>query len=150
VCSSDLSVLGDETKRAQYDRYGSTEAYASAHGHQATGQGEGAWSSTGDPFWDWFADMTGQGGQSNEGRRTTYTYYGPGSWGRRSTGPSGQSQGREGAANQLLRSILMFLVGSAGLRYFWWLLFPLIPILCIGAMVNGIVGGVSALGRLLK
>src|SRR5574344_2991151 len=84
------SVLGDETKRRQYDSYGSADDYQNAQnygGAQNTyGQGYGSYrssgsgSSSGDPFWEFFNQANdgsasdGGGDSANNGRRYTYTY----------------------------------------------------------------------------
>src|SRR5574344_2095637 len=52
------SVLGDETKRAQYDQYGSQSEYAAAQNQQGYGTynpySQNGQPDENDPFWQWF------------------------------------------------------------------------------------------------
>lgn len=147
------SVLSDESKRAQYDRYGSADAYASASsGYGAAGNG------TGDPFWDWF----GQGNSSgaNGSRHYSYTWTsGNGSTEYnqyQSTGNNRQNGyrpfrrpiTRKDGVYMLIRNIISFLLGVMLLR-FTWFIFPIGPILCFSAIVNGAVGAVRSIGFIL-
>src|SRR5574344_2588862 len=59
--NSAYSVLGDETKRKQYDSYDSADSYQNAqnYGGGQTQQGYGSYNygnggGSGDPFWDFF------------------------------------------------------------------------------------------------
>jgi molecular chaperone DnaJ len=137
------SVLGDETKRAQYDRYGSTDAYAQGSaGANPFGTGQ-----TGDPFWDWFG--TAYGGQS-QNTQNRYTWYGASS-GQQSgfNSQDDRSQPQGSVYGSLLRSFLMC---AAGLYFFRFSLFilPIGPLLCIGAIINGATGFVRNLGKLFS
>ena len=138
--SAAYSVLGDETKRNQYDRYGSTDAYAQNNAGNPYGQG---YAQSDDPFWDWFGGAYNSG-QNQDSRRYTYTWYGQGSNNdERPSPPQGSAFG------SLVRSVLMFAAGLYFLRFSWFLL-PLGPILCIGAIISGASGCIKSLGRLFS
>jgi molecular chaperone DnaJ len=140
--SAAYSVLGDETKRAQYDRYGSTDAYAQNNaGSNPYRQGYAG--AGDDPFWDWFGGAYNSG-ENQDGRRYTYTWRGSNSdQDDRPTQPQGSAFG------SLVRSVLMFAAGLYFLR-FSWLLLPIGPILCIFAIINGASGFIKNLGRLFS
>lgn len=136
--SAAYSVLGDETKRAEYDRYGSTDSYARASYNRSAYDSSSA-GFTGDPFgtdfWTWYEEAmknsrTGTGGT----RFYRYTYEEP-----EETVPPKQA-----AFSALIRHILFFFIGLAFLRYSWILL-PFGPILCLAAIVNGFTGTIRAL-----
>jgi molecular chaperone DnaJ len=140
-------VLGDETKRAQYDRFGSTDAYAQ------NSAGANPYGQTGDPFWDWFGAAYSGGENQNSQRRYTYTWYGPFSSGQRGAHnqdePYSTPPPQGSVFGGLLRSGLMCAAGLFFFR-FSWILLPIGPILCIAAIINGAVGFVRNLGRLFR
>jgi molecular chaperone DnaJ len=131
------SVLGDEAKRAQYDRYGSADTYAQNASRQNAGD-------EADPFWEWF------GGVGNfEGyERRTYTWHA--SSGGHSDAPDDAEYASKGAAfSSLLTKGFMLFAGLLFFR-FSFLVFPIGPILAFGAIVNGAIGVLKALRRLFR
>src|SRR5574344_269083 len=143
--SAAYAVLGDETKRRQYDEYGSTGSYGSQgseygqsaynpYGNQGSGQQQ--WQ---DPFWGWSngsanQDSSGNGGYQNYGG---HTYY----WTNIKREQTPLSRGQ---------SFIMFLenlvILCAGLFFFKfsWFIIPIGPILCIVAIINGAFGVIRA------
>lgn len=136
--SAAYSVLGDETKRAEYDRYGSTDSYARAsYNREASGSASGGFTGApfGTDFWSWYEEAMKNGASGNgENRFYRYTYEGP-----EETVPPKQA-----AFSALIRHIAFFFIGLFFLRYSWILL-PFGPILCLAAIVNGFTGTIRAL-----
>ncbi|MDR3311673.1 MAG: DnaJ domain-containing protein [Spirochaetaceae bacterium] len=134
------SVLGDETKRAQYNQYGSTDAYANAHSDSSYGQ----YGPTGDPFWDWFYPGAGPASDGHTGGRH-YTY----TWQQQGAGDNFSFQARPQGTpgNQIMRGALSLLAGIIFFRFSWFIL-PFGPILCLAAVINGIRGIIRGLSRL--
>lgn len=134
------SVLGDVTKRAQYDKYGTsdyTQNYGqSTYNQQSDGQqyGQGSYETfNGNDFWEW---VNSQRTENNETRNYTYRKEQP------------QPVSKKQAVSMLLRSVLYFLCGLFFIRYSLFIL-PFGPILCIGAMVKGISGVIQSIIRLI-
>lgn len=154
--SAAYSVLGDETKRAQYDRFGSADAAQSAqYGRNAQGQYWG-WSQDGqfdeDVFWQWFRSQAEQTHSREYGTGGYYNGYG--NYRRR-----GNTEGSYGGApdedeKEALRSQLYSKLSQAcisGMIFFfagWY--FPFLSFICFFVMINGILGAVRVLGRLLR
>ncbi len=149
------SVLGDEQKRAQYDRYGSADAYASS---SSRGQSASTGTYTNDPFWDWFTQQT-TASSSND---TKYTYRWSSSgnpfqqgddsfrsdnsfFRRRETG----SVTRKEAFSMLVRNVVTFaagviLVGPS------MVFFPVGPVLSISAIISGLGGAIRSIRYLIN
>ncbi len=149
------SVLGDEQKRAQYDRYGSADAYASS---SSRGQSASTGTYTNDPFWDWFTQQT-TASSSND---TKYTYRWSASgnpfqqgddsfrsdnsfFRRRETG----SVTRKEAFSMLVRNVVTFaagviLVGPS------MVFFPVGPVLSISAIISGLGGAIRSIRYLIN
>ncbi len=147
------SVLSDESKRAQYDRYGSADAYA-----QASNSSNGGYSS--DPFWDWFGNTAG-GNTGNGSYRYTYTWnsgnsdnssqynqYNTSGHQNGSYRPFRRPVTRRDGVHMLLRNVLSFLLGVLLLRYTWFI-FPIGPILCISTIIKGAVGAIQSIGYIV-
>lgn len=140
--NSAYSVLGDETKRRQYDSYGSAEAYDRAERYGNANGNAGSWQYdnpfggrsyggySGDPFWDFFngAQSNSQNDTTtqNSQRRYTYTY----------TTRNTEQPTRSEAASGILKGVLKTAAGLLGLSIFRFF-FPL-NILCIAGFVKGI------------
>jgi molecular chaperone DnaJ len=140
--SAAYSVLGDETKRRQYDEYGPTGSYGSQgaeygqsgynpYGNQNSGQQQ--WQ---DPFWGWSNGGANQSGSSDGGYNQNYgghTYY----WTnvKREHAPLSRGQ----SFILLLEKFVILCAGLFFLRYSWFII-PIGPILCIAAIVNGVSG----------
>lgn len=148
------SVLGDEQKRAQYDRYGSADAYASS---SSSGQSAGTGTYTNDPFWDWFTQQTTA---SSNDTKYTYRWSSSGNpfqqgddsfrsdnsfFRRRQTG----SVTRKEAFSMLIRNAVTFaagviLVGPS------MVFFPVGPVLSISAIISGLGGAIRSIRYLIN
>lgn len=142
--SAAYSVLGDETKRNDYDRYGSADAYArasqSGYGQNPFANGQNPF---GDSFWDWYYDSSrpdAQNAQQQNSYRRTYRY---------TNSQRSEPQTKKEAFNSLIRSVLTFCAGMFFLR-FSLLLFPIGPLLCIIALINGASGAIRSIQHLLS
>ena len=148
------SVLGDEQKRAQYDRYGSADAYASS---SSRGQSASTGTYTNDPFWDWFTQQTTA---SSNDTKYTYRWSSSGNpfqqgddsfrsdnsfFRRRETG----SVTRKEAFSMLVRNVVTFaagviLVGPS------MVFFPVGPVLSISAIISGLGGAIRSIRYLIN
>ncbi len=132
--SAAYAVLGDEEKKRQYDTFGSADAYAQSQ-RQSYNQGYGQNPFAGDDFWEWYSQTAKQNGES----RRTYTYQ------QRNTEPLTRTEHFFG----LIRYGLTLLAGLAFFR-FSLILFPIGPIFCIAAIVNGASGALRSLSGLIS
>ena len=152
-------VLSDETKRRQYDSYGSyatSDAYGSQgngtygygnHGYGQQGTWQGQWRQGGwytetqddynDAFNQWFnyARQNQQGENSN----SAYSFY------TRKSEPQTKTE----SLFYILRSIAIILIGFWSLKISWILL-PFGPILSFAAVIHGFSGVARGLRRLLR
>ncbi len=133
--SAAYAVLGDEEKKRQYDMYGSADAYAQSQ-RSTYNQGYGQ-NPFGDDFWEWYSQSTRANMNSSNGYRRTYTY-------QRKTEPLTRTE-------HLFALVRYGLTLLAGLTFFKFsiLLFPIGPILCIAAIVNGASGVLRSLSGLI-
>ena len=155
-------VLGDETKRRQYDSYEATQDYSNtrytdpfeawrrAGSWQQQRSSQQQYGAGGhDPFADWFGGTesaaTGDGDYQQRYDSSSYgRQYDNWSWYTR------QRQPRKSRSQNfvlLIQKFLVFVLGVFFLR-FWWLFFPIVPILCFSAIVNGAVGMANAVREL--
>ncbi|MBP3709843.1 MAG: DnaJ domain-containing protein [Treponema sp.] len=132
-------VLGDETKRAQYDRYGSFESAAynrqHAQGQYAYGQYSGRRTSDEDMFWQWFSENY-QNAQ-NQQRRYTYTWT-----------SGSRAHTREELKAQLFSKASQAVFGMLASSVLGF--FPLIGLVCFIVTINGVVGAVRSAIALIK
>ena len=160
-------VLSNETKRRQYDDvgaspFGSYTSQQQGYGSQQQYDPFGAWwsgstqqggygqsrqqyanSSTGDahdPFAEWFGGAGSGSAYDGWSSRRGQSYSGW-NWYTRSTAPR-QTRGQSFVT--LIQKFIIFMLGVVFLR-FWWLFFPIMPILCISAIVTGATGMANAL-----
>ncbi len=139
--SAAYEVLGDETKRRQYDMYGNssynTGAHTSQSGYNSSAYGNGSYGRAygpGDPFWDFFGGQSqNYGNEQNSQSRYSYTY----------TSRNTERYTRHDGFRRFGRSSLQALLGFVGLGIF----LPIFPvnILCFIAGVEGIVDMVRSL-----
>lgn len=147
-------VLGDKTKRNQYDRYGSASSYSSSsdysgYGNAYQGYGNtynGGYNQQEDAFYQWFNSAfseanrrrygTGQSQQDDQSynQQDWTAYY------RRAERPMTRGE----SVSSLVQNIAVFGMGMFFLRYSWFIL-PFGPILCFAAMVKGAKGIIRAL-----
>ncbi len=137
------SVLGDDTKRRQYDMYGQTDAssssgYGSSQSSSYYGgssYGRGGYGYSGDPFSDFFG---GYGSRPNDSSNSqNYNSY---TWTTRSTGGSVT---RSEGVRKFFNGALKALIGFGAFRILYWF-FP-INLICIIAGVNGAASALSSL-----
>lgn len=132
------SVLGDEQKRAQYDMYGSADAYAhSSYGQSAYGGG-GYAGGQGDPFWDWF---------SQAAQQAEYRSYSADDYSRRRR--ASRPLSRKAAFSMLIRSIIIFMLSVSCIKISF-ILIPVGPILCLSGIVNGVTNTIRSIGYLIN
>ena len=133
--SAAYSVLGDEKKRADYDRFGSADAYAqSTYNRSAYNGGFNEDNPFGFDFWSWYEQAQKEASSQNRSSFYRYSY---------TEENDGQTHKKDVFA-ALLRHILSF---GGGLLFFRYsiILLPFGPILCLAAVVNGFIGIVRSL-----
>lgn len=136
-------VLGDETKRRQYDSFNATDSYY-ATGAQ-TSYGNSSWSDAGfgqntqnkyeDPFSQWFNYAQHQA--QNENR--TYTFY---------SKSTSEPLTKTAGIAYIFQNLAIMLLALLFFRFSIFL-FPFGPILCIGALFHGAMGIIRGLKKLL-
>lgn len=150
--SAAYSVLGDETKRAQYDRFGSADTQNTA---SYDGQGQyWGWTQEGqfneDIFWQWFKSQAEQQQNARGNYNNQYDPFGGdaryGSGRRRNS--SDKEEERAAIKNQLYSKLSQAFF--AGLIFLFAGRFFLVSIVSFFVMINGIVGAVQAISRLLR
>lgn len=142
------SVLGDETKRTQYDNYGSADANAYQNPFANQQYGSANQFTNSDAFWDWFSNAQNANGQNSSQENNTYwhTY----SWGSGAKPEAPHAMTKSEAISMLFTRILMVALGLFFLPYskYFIILFPiglLAPVFCIMAIANGLTGVIRAL-----
>ena len=149
-------VLSDETKRRQYDSYGSTGSYSSGSAHssnpygtygwngQGTWQGQwqnGAWhAETQDDFSDAFNQWFNYG-KSTQGQSKNTYYYDF----KRSSEPETKTEN----IFYILQKLAIMLIGAWSLK-FSWILLPFGPIMSFAAIIHGFTGITRGVRRLLR
>ena len=130
-------VLGDESKRSQYDRFGQAEtAYERQQDAQyAYDSYGGTRFSDEDMFWQWFG--SNYESRQNGERRYTYTWTNEK---RRDT--------REALRSQLYSKLGQAFFGIIASSIFGF--FPLFGILCLFVTISGVVGAVKSAIALIK
>lgn len=137
------SVLGDETKRRQYDSYGSADsAYSSYSGYSQQQNGYGYGNTNGqyyDPFSEFFSGAYSGSSSENSGNhyRRTYTW----------TPHREENYTRSSAVRVFLSGALKALLGFGVCRYLYWF-FP-VNIISLVAGIHGISEAVGALKYIL-
>ena len=144
-------VLGDEKKRADYDRFGASaynayDAYGASAGSSAySGQSSGYYGSSRqnpfdseDVFWQWF------NGASDERRDFEHSYYHSSYTNKNRR----KNYSRFDILVHLGLKVFQIFMGISLLKILW-ILIPFGPILCLGLIWNGFSGAVDSL-RMLK
>ena len=145
--SAAYDVLGDESKRRQYDMggYSTENAYSSSSAqqqyqrqYQYTYQnpfGE-------DNFWEWFNGNQFrnryQQTQRSQGNYSQYNY-----------SNDDEKQTRGSYFSTFVLKVLQTIVGLMFFRFSWFII-PFGPIICIGVIANGVSGVVRSLKGMLK
>ena len=130
-------VLGDETKRSQYDRFGQAEySYARQQDAQyAYGSYADSRFSDEDMFWQWFG--SNYAGRQNGERRYTYTWTN-----------EKKRDTREALRSQLYSKLGQAFFGIIASSIFGF--FPLFGLLCFFVTINGVIGAVKSAVALIK
>lgn len=146
--SEAYDVLGDEKKRAEYDRFGSAgSSYSSRNSYQQNYYQNGYQNyyqrqtysdpfSSEDSFWQWFNGSAGQ----NSGKNTNYYY---------EYNNSRQSYTKKSLWTEFFMKIGQIFIGLFFFR-FSWIIIPFGPLLCLGLLVTGFTGAVRALRLIFK
>ena len=130
--SAAYSVLSDETKRKQYDMYGSTDN-SSSSSYSGNYQGFGGYYQ-GNPFEEWFKEAKNYNWRSQYEYETSEKYY---------------EKPTKRKALRMLCSNLLSLFAGLFLFRFSFILLPIGPILCIMVIANGISGALRAIKFIL-
>ena len=139
--NSAYSVLGDESKRKQYDTFGSAESsYSSGYSQQQQSYGTyGQYyqytGGSGDPFWDFFNDSE----NSRNSRQYTYTY----------TTRNTENLSKKHLWSRLGRGLAQTVLAAGGIWFFGHFSI-LISFVCLVAAGRGLSEVVRSLGLLLS
>lgn len=142
--SEAYNILGDEKKRAEYDRFGSassgysTENSYSQNSYQNYYQQQSYSDPFGseDSFWQWFNNSAGQNSQRN----TSYYY--------EYKNPE-RSYSKRSLWTEFFMKVGQIFIGLFFFR-FSWIIIPFGPLLCLGLLVTGFTGAVRALRMIFK
>ena len=128
-------TLGDETKRRNYDSYGSSSYSYGSYGSNSSYAGqENPFAN--DAYWQWFNSASENASDSSNSYRRTYTYY--------RSEPSTKGE----IFADLIQKVLLTLVGYFLLTRLYWL-FPIGPIAGIFMVVSGVKGVLRSFRKLL-
>ena len=148
--SAAYDVLGDETKRRNYDLTGQTESYQNT-GYNYNTYRNSSYSYGGNPFtdedtfWQWFTGA--QQAQSN-GESQQYQNHNARHYYYREQKPENYSKS-EYISMVVLKGLQTFLAFSF-FRFSLLIFFPLGPVLCVILFVNGVRGVITGLRGLFK
>ena len=138
------AILGDESKKREYDLYGSSESlHQHGYNQQSSSYGTGTYGYGQNPFWEFFNDATShsssQSGFGDDADEDTYyksTYH---SW---NTYRPSQNYSRSYWLRKCLKGILHAILGLGVSRLTFWL-FP-INIIALIVGINGIIDAVRS------
>ena len=142
-------VLGDETKRRQYDSFGfssfqnasanSNADYSRAYGRRYNDY-ESAWREANgeDFFWQWFSDAM-QGSENSSNYSRTYRSYNS----YRKNSSENKKQTRQMLVGEFFSKLIQVGVGFFLTSFLSW--FPILNLISLFVMISGIVGAVKAL-----
>ncbi len=142
--SEAYDVLGDEKKRAEYDRFGSAgSSYSSENSYYQNNyqnyyqqQSYSNPFGSEDSFWQWFNSSAGQ----NSGRNTNYYY--------EYKNPE-QNYSKKSLWTEFFMKVGQIIIGLFFFK-FSWIIIPFGPLLCLGLLVTGFTGAVRALRLIFK
>lgn len=142
--SEAYDTLGDEKKRAEYDRFGSAgTSYNSENSYyQNSYQNYYQQQSYSDPFgsedsfWQWFNSSAGQ-----NSRRNSSCYY--------EYGNSQKNYSKKSLWTEFFMKVGQIFIGLFFFR-FSWIIIPFGPLLCLGLLATGISGAVRTLRMIFK
>ena len=132
-------VLSDEKKRADYDSFGTGNSYSSRTNSSYNKSNDFANEET---FWNWFnGNTTNSYGNNNSYRN--YYYQSTNSYNKKE-----EVVTRKSLFKTLLYKILQVFVGLFLTNVLW--IIPFGFIICIGIIINGVIGAGKALKALLQ
>ena len=142
--SEAYDVLGDEKKRAEYDRFGSAgSSYNSENSYYQNNyqnyyqqQSYSNPFGSEDSFWQWYNSSAGH----NSGRNTNYYY--------EYKNPE-QNYSKKSLWTEFFMKVGQIIIGLFFFR-FSWIIIPFGPLLCLGLLVTGFTGAVRALRLIFK
>lgn len=140
--SAAYDVLGDESKRRQYDMGYSTDSYSNS-ASQSQQQYQRQYQYTyqnpfgEDNFWEWFNSA-----QFRSRNQQTQNYH-------YNYSNDEEKQTRGSYFSTFVLKVLQTIVGLMFFRFSWFII-PFGPIICIGVIVNGVSGVVRSLKGMLK
>lgn len=142
--SEAYNVLGDEKKRADYDRFGSASSGYNAENsyYQNSYQNYYQQQSYSDPFgsedsfWQWFNNSAGQNSQINT--NYYYEYRNP-----------EKSYSKKSLWTEFFLKVGQIIIGLFFFR-FSWIIIAFGPLLCLGLIVTGFSGALNALRMIFK
>ena len=142
--SEAYDVLGDEKKRAEYDRFGSAgSSYNSENSYYQNNyqnyyqqQSYSNPFGSEDSFWQWFNSSASQ----NSGRNTNYYY--------EYKNPE-QNYSKKSLWTEFFMKVGQIIIGLFFFR-FSWIIIPFGPLLCLGLLATGFTGAIRALRLIFK
>lgn len=142
--SEAYNVLGDEKKRADYDRFGSASSGYNAENsyYQNSYQNYYQQQSYSDPFgsedsfWQWFNNSAGQNSQRNT--NYYYEYRNP-----------EKSYSKKSLWTEFFLKVGQIIIGLFFFK-FSWIIIPFGPLLCLGLLATGFTGALRALRMIFK
>lgn len=140
--SAAYDVLGDESKRRQYDMGYSTDSYSSS-ASQSQQQYQRQYQYTyqnpfgEDNFWEWFNSA-----QFRSRNQQTQNYH-------YNYSNDEEKQTRGSYFSTFVLKVLQTIVGLMFFRFSWFII-PFGPIICIGVIANGVTGAFRSLKGMLK
>ena len=145
--SAAYDVLGDETKRRNYDLggYSDNYAYNSSSANQSQYQRQYQYTYSNpfgeENFWEWFNGAQfrnrNQQAQNTQNDYSQYNY------------SDEENKTRGAHFSTFVLKVLQTIVGLTFFRFSWFII-PFGPIICIGVIVNGVSGAIKSLKGMLK
>ncbi len=143
-------VLGDKTKRNQYDRYGSSASYSSSYGAENGSYGggygnsyQGGYNQQEDAFYQWFNSAFQQAQRQQQQRYSQQGDHDGENWTEYFRRNSERPMTRGESFGSLIQNLMVFGLGVFFLRYSLFIL-PIGPILCFAAIIKGSKGMIRA------
>ena len=132
-------ILGDETKRKNYDMYGQTDSNANAYQNNYQRQYQYTYSNPfgGSSFWDWYSNE--ENAQRNRQTQNQNNY----DWSQYS-----RKQNKSSAFGMFVSKVLQVIFALFFMRFSY--IIPFGFLICFGVMINGISGAFSALRMLIR
>ena len=149
--SEAYNILGDENKRSEYDRYGSSSSnssYGYSNGYNQNYQNsyQNYYRQTysdpftsEDSFWQWFNGTSYENSNRNTNSNNGFYYY----------KKQKENYTKKELWYEFVKKIGQIFIGLFLVR-FSWLIIPFGPILCLGLIITGFTGAFNALRLIFK